>query len=475
MTKTKRKILIVDDEPHVANITGRVIECEFPNELVIVTTSSEEALKIIEDGAVAVLLCDLQMPVYDGAHVLRVAFERNPRTVSVIITGHATKDSMIRAVNEGHMWRCIEKPWTADQLSRTVHEALAAYEERRGEAKAEDRPADAPAEKDRGKGPLYEEKDSAAAGGKVVRKIFIDKVVKQSPRFGAKVQRAPMPLRIAPKGGKERRSVILDSRYRNMQLIKEGGSGVIYKSFDSLLKTPVAVKILNEKLTSNKQALEELLREARIAMQLSHKHIVRLHNIEHVKRAYYLVMEYIDGSSLRDTLERVRFLAPEVVVQIVDVCEDALSYAHRRNVFHRDIKPDNIMVTTDGVLKIIDFGLACVAESFRRTGEIIGTPYYMSPEELRGEKPDQRADIYSMGIMAHELLQGNLPPHRGPGPMQTVVDYVPLASQELPEPVRKVLQKSFDKTRDERWNDMYEFASNFREACQKGYKIEVGS
>ena len=176
-------------------------------------------------------------------------------------------------------------------------------------------------------------------------------------------------------------------------------------------------------------------------MGLSHKHIVRLHNIEQGNNFYYLVMEYLAGESLRELLTRVDgALPPDTCLQIMDVMEDALGYAHRRGVFHRDMKPDNVMIDDDGILKIIDFGLACLGETFRRGGEIAGTPYYMSPEEMACEVPDQRTDIFSLGVMMHEFLQGSLPPHGSDADMADPLNYVPIANPLLPEPVQEMLQ-----------------------------------
>jgi serine/threonine protein kinase len=264
---------------------------------------------------------------------------------------------------------------------------------------------------------------------------------------------------------------VMDKRYSEMELIQEGGSGAVYKSFDTLLDIPVAIKIISEKVSSNVAAMKELVAEARIAMGLSHTHIVRLHNIEQGNNFYYLVMEYIGGETLREMLQRLKVFPPDMILQIIQVLDDALGYAHRRGIFHRDIKPDNIMVTSDGLLKMIDFGLACLGETFRRDGEIAGTPYYKSPEEMACELPDQRTDVFSVGVMMHECLYGSLPLHGDDSDLDNPLNYMPVANPKLPESIQKVLQKSFAKDRAERWQSMHEFSDALSEAIKQEYDL----
>lgn len=444
----KRKILCVDDEPTVLSVTTSVLRDLFPEHEITGISVPEDACTVLANAEIAVLISDLSMPNMDGAELIRKAHEANPCTVSVLVTGRASTDALIKALNEGHLWKCLPKPWGPNDIETLVRDGL----------------------------DLYEKRKAAAANADVSQKGAAKLPVK-GPLKKVSLVRRPS-VQVAPKkpvyrfGGnkvKTKKLRIMDSRYKDMDLIREGGSGAVYRAYDSLLDTVVAIKIISEEISSNATAMKELVSEAKIAMGLTHKHIVRLHNIEQGNNFYYLVMEYIKGESLRDFLHRMDALPPEMVIQIVDILEDALGYAHRRGVFHRDMKPDNVMVTEDGVLKIIDFGLACLAETFRRGGEIAGTPYYMSPEEMICQTPDQRTDIFSVGVMIHELLQGNLPPHGGEADLEDPLEYLPVASPLLPEPVQEVLQKSFARERGDRWNDMTEFADAFRRAMSLGY------
>lgn len=258
---------------------------------------------------------------------------------------------------------------------------------------------------------------------------------------------------------------LVSSRFRIVELIKEGGSGAIYKADDTLLRMPVAIKILSESITNNRETMAELFSEARIAMQLSHKHIVRLHNLEESNGLFYLVMEYIDGSTLREILASQGSFDIETMKQIVEVLCDALSHAHRRMVYHRDLKPDNVMVSRDGVVKIIDFGLACFAVPGRATDEIEGTPYYVSPEEIKGETVDHRSDIFAMGVMIAELMTGALPPSATPLDNGSgFLSYTPIIPDSIAEPLRSTLQQAVAIDPNERWPDIFSFANAFRVA-----------
>ena len=445
-----RTILCVDDEPTVLSVTMNVLRDIYPKDTIMGVNVPEDAQAILSGEKVAVVISDLSMPNMDGAEILRQAHECDPNTVTILATGRASTDGLIRALNEGHLWRCLEKPWTHDQIKNLVDGALELYESRMDR---KDNGGDAATKQTAGK---------AARGAKKMI-ISKQKVIRKIPKPQYRL-----------KGSNLGRSKlrIMDKRYRDMVLLKEGGSGAVYKSYDTLLDIPVAIKIISEKISSNAAAMKELVAEARIAMGLSHKHIVRLHNIERGNNFYYLVMEYLKGETLRELLTRIgAAIDPETCLQVMAVMEEALGYAHRRGIFHRDIKPDNVMLDGDGTLKIIDFGLACLGETFRRDGEIAGTPYYMSPEEMRCEVPDQRTDVFSVGVMMHELVYGSLPPHGGEGDLEDPLNYVPVASPQLPESMQEVLQASFALDRAARWPDIHEFAAAFRRAMAAGYSV----
>ena len=448
---------MVDDEPAVAEATGRVLKIGVPSADVQLTTSPEQAIHTLRKGDVAVLLCDLHMPVYDGTVVLKEGFDCNPDLVSILLTGQATKDGMIRALNEGHLWRILEKPWRPDELCRWVREALAEYE-RRSAATAARR-----AEGKRGPLPVFSPLAKPSP-----RRLVIHKSAANAARFRAGPAPRPAPpaepKTVAPESVRQ-----IDRRYRDLTLLREGGTGAVFKARDTLLDIPVAIKVLSDGIAKDREAMDLLFAEARIAMQLSHKHIVRLHNIHESGGCYYLVMEYIDGSSLRDLLAELGVLPPSMVVQIVGICEDALGYAHRHHVFHRDLKPDNLMLSEAGILKIIDFGIASFEGAVRGRLGLEGTPFYMSPEQIGGAPADERMDLYSLGVMIHEFLTGELPPSVGAETRPGFLEYRPTAAPELPEPIRAVLERAFAEDPADRWNDVSEFARHFRAAAAIAY------
>ena len=173
---------------------------------------------------------------------------------------------------------------------------------------------------------------------------------------------------------------------------------------------PVAVKLLHEFLYTDPQALAELLAEARVSMSLSHPHIVRLYNLEKRGGHYFLVIEYIDGPSLSKILQIKPKQDFSVISGILSAVAAALDHAHEAGVVHSDLTPANVIFTSDGIPKLIDFGIAALVNQHATPGEFIaGTPSYMSPEQLRGEAIGPASDIFSLGVLAYQILSGYLP------------------------------------------------------------------
>lgn len=194
--------------------------------------------------------------------------------------------------------------------------------------------------------------------------------------------------------------------------INTGSTSKVYLAFDNKLKRNVAIKILSPSYSREKRITKRFVKEARTAAQLQHSNIISIYDVGKEKNYYYIVMEYL-RESLRDKIKKNLFKNSSVeTLKTVKLIASALSYAHRRGFIHRDIKPDNIMFRSDGTVVVADFGIVKALKSgsnLTKTGMSIGTPRYMSPEQIRAKKVDGRSDIYSLGIVLYEMLTGQTP------------------------------------------------------------------
>jgi predicted Zn-dependent protease len=278
--------------------------------------------------------------------------------------------------------------------------------------------------------------------------------------------------------------------YRYMEKIGGGGMGVVHKVFDLKHKVPVAMKILREGLSSSGKAIERFFREARIVASLNHRNIVNIYdyNISHIHGQSYISMEFVDGSSLREIIEDK--FSEALSIQIEDITEalyymsqlcDALDTAHKKGIIHRDIKPDNIMITRNGTVKITDFGIVHIEEAtFTPTGALIGTPRYMSPEQVHGGRIDARADIYSVGIILYEFLVGSPPFISGDIAYQQV-NVIPPRPRDIssivPEEVDEIIMKCLEKNPSDRYQSALDLKNALDTALKQlgGYQPEAST
>jgi len=202
-------------------------------------------------------------------------------------------------------------------------------------------------------------------------------------------------------------------RYQILGVLGTGGMGVVYKATDTQLGETIAIKTLrSDFLGSDPTALERFRSEIKLARRISHRNVVRTHDIGEAEGTHFITMEFVAGTSVSDLLQKKRRLPVAAAVTIGKQLARALEVAHEQGIIHRDIKPQNLVVQPDGVLKVMDFGIARLTErpkGVTKTGMVVGTPEYMAPEQLLGDDIDARADIYSAGIVIYECLTGGRP------------------------------------------------------------------
>ena len=203
----------------------------------------------------------------------------------------------------------------------------------------------------------------------------------------------------------------LDGRYEIREIIGVGGMAVVYKAYDCIEDRIVAVKILKEEFISNEEFIIRFKNESKAIAVLNHPNIVKVYDVSFGDVIQYIVMEYVDGVTLKQYIEKQKSLRWKDAVYLTIQVLRALQHAHDKGIVHRDVKPQNIMLLSDGTIKVTDFGIARFARSEHKTmtDKAIGSVHYISPEQARGEATDEKADIYSVGVMLYEMLTGRLP------------------------------------------------------------------
>lgn len=203
---------------------------------------------------------------------------------------------------------------------------------------------------------------------------------------------------------------MLDDRYEIREIIGEGGMAIVYRALDHRLNRDVAVKIMRDEMAADEEFRRRFCTESHAVAMLSHPNIVAVYDVSHNDNVEYIVMELVDGITLKQYMERKGMVAWKEVVHFTKQISKPLAHAHERGIIHRDIKPQNIMLLRDGTIKVGDFGIAALEnEVYENNGEAIGSIHYIAPEQARGECPDARSDIYSLGVMMYEMLTGGLP------------------------------------------------------------------
>jgi len=407
-------VLVVDDEKDMLSLIEHQLD-DLPF-IIQTTTSPIEALRILQTKRISVLITDYNMPRINGNEVLAAAQDVDANIVSILATGSADLNTTIRAINEGGIFKYIAKPWKKEEIIEAVSDAAKQHLV------------------------LCRQQDN-----------LTHLALKLEPRQGKAITEHTSPKHEE------------DKRYTLDRVLGSGGMGTVYHAYDTLLNMEVAVKVLSPGLINNPIALATIRDEARIAMQLSHRHIVRIHNLQEVNNEYYLVMEYVNGCTFRDIMHKYGKVHLDTALQAIRVSADAIEYAHRHHVLHKDLKPDNLLLDQDGILKVIDFGVSCIMNAQEDSDIIGGTPAYMSPEQIRGEKLDQRTDVYSLGIVFYELITG-----RNPFPLDAtdteVLEQCPVDVSALPPALQGVTRRAVNMDKTDRWESVTQFAQALMDA-----------
>ncbi|HEX9913177.1 MAG TPA: serine/threonine-protein kinase, partial [candidate division Zixibacteria bacterium] len=259
------------------------------------------------------------------------------------------------------------------------------------------------------------------------------------------------------------------SHYNILEKLGEGGMGVVYKAQDTKLDRIVALKFLPKHLLCDSEAKTRFEQEAKAASALNHTNISTIYEIDEVEGECFICMEYVEGNSIKELLKE-KTLSIEEILKIVIQIAEGLNAAHKKGIVHRDIKSDNIMLTHEGLVKIMDFGLAKLrgVSKLTRTGSTVGTLAYMSPEQVQGIELDQRSDIFSFGVVLYEMITGQLP-FKGEHEAAVVYSIInetpePLARYKVnvPEELQRIVDKALVKSRAERYQHVDEMMADLK-------------
>ena len=263
---------------------------------------------------------------------------------------------------------------------------------------------------------------------------------------------------------------ILDDRYEIIELIGSGGMANVYKALCHRLNRYDAVKIMRDETAANTELRRRFCAESQAVAMLSHPNIVSVYDVSHSDDVEYIVMELIEGITLKQYLQKKSVLEPAEVLDFTIQIAKALEHAHSKGIIHRDIKPQNIMLLKDGMIKVADFGIASLESDIEENnGEAVGSVHYIAPEQARGQAPDARSDIYSLGIVMYEMLTGKLP-YIGTSDVEVAVKHMntdPVSPRELvpdiPEELERICLKAMNSDMDKRYQTASELLADLEQ------------
>ncbi|MBQ3142413.1 MAG: Stk1 family PASTA domain-containing Ser/Thr kinase [Bacilli bacterium] len=276
------------------------------------------------------------------------------------------------------------------------------------------------------------------------------------------------------------KKIIINDRYQIIKTLGEGGMANVFLAYDKILGRNVAVKILKQEYEKDEKFIRRFQREALSASNLSHPNIVEMYDFGEDNGQNYLVMEYVDGKTLKQLIRKRGKLTITEVIDIMLQITDGMSHAHDSYIIHRDIKPQNIMILENGMIKITDFGIAMAINSTQltQTNSIMGSVHYLPPEQANGKGSTIKSDIYSMGILMYELLTGEIP-YKGDVAVEIALKHIkePLPSikevlPSLPQTIENIILKATAKNPKNRYNDAREMHDDIKTALDEARSNE---
>ena len=268
---------------------------------------------------------------------------------------------------------------------------------------------------------------------------------------------------------------VIGNRYKIQEKIGNGGMATVYKALDQILNRYVAVKVLREEFTTDEEFIKRFNAEAQSAARLTHPNIVSVYDVGQEYNIYYIVMELIQGKTLKQIIEEDGHLSWKWAVNIAIQIASALEMAHKNNIIHRDIKPHNIMITEDGVAKVTDFGIAKAVSNSTITafGTTLGSVHYFSPEHARGGYTDSKSDLYSLGVVMYEMVTGKVP-FDADTPVSIALKHMqeepvpPIkVNKEIPFAVNQIILKAMKKDPNERYQNASEMIKDLNIALKR--------
>jgi serine/threonine protein kinase len=272
----------------------------------------------------------------------------------------------------------------------------------------------------------------------------------------------------------------LGERYEILERIGGGGMALVYKGHDLLLHRKVAVKVLRQQYVHDEEFIRRFRREAQAAASLSHPNIVSIYDVGQEGEIHYIVMEYIEGTTLNDLIKEKAPLQVEEAVHYASQIADALDHAHHNEIIHRDIKPHNILIGKNGRIKVTDFGIAraATASTITQTGSVVGSVHYFSPEHAKGTNTGEKSDLYSLGIVMYQMLTAKLP-FLGESPISVALKHLQEDVEEprkvnplIPQSVENVILKAMRKKPEERYQSAKQMQADLETCLQPDRRNE---